>query len=73
MNSKYILDGRFYISDLKHDVTGLAGPLSFALELLKRNEIEKANLIQQEVLKKLNLIIAELQLLPDSTEVTGKV
>lgn len=69
MSSKYILDDKFYISDLKHDVAGLAGPLSFALDLLKKNELEKANLIQQEVLKKLNFIIAELQSLPESAEV----
>lgn len=73
MISKYILDETFYISDLRHDVNGLLGPLECAIDLFNKNEIEKAIRIQQDVIKKLKFIVDEIQRLPDSATVESEV
>ena len=69
MISKYISDKTFYISELRHDVNGLLGPLECAIELFNKNEIEKAIRIQQDVIKKLKSIVDEIQRLPNTTTV----
>lgn len=72
MISKYVLDETFYISDLRHDVNGLLGPLECAIDLFNKNEIEKAIRIQQDVVKKLKFIVYEIQKLPDSATVESE-
>lgn len=72
MISKYILDETLYISDLRHDMNGLMGPLECATDLFNKNEVEKAVRIQQDVIKKLKFIIDEIQRLPDSALVKSE-
>lgn len=75
MNSKYFSEGKINISDLKHDIVGLMGPLSFSRELTSRNETDKALHIQNELLRKLQLIIGELdhQISAEETHQTSGV
>lgn len=72
MISKYIKDETFFISDLRHDVNGLLGPLECTIDLFNKNEIEKAIRIQQDVIKKLKFIVDEIQRLPDSATVESE-
>lgn len=70
--SKYINENHLGIADIKHDITGLKGPLAFVLELMMKQNFEKALLIQKEILKKIELIEAELSLLPTNAIVIGE-
>lgn len=74
MISKYFSEGKINISDLKHDIGGLMGPLSFSRELISRSETDKALHIQNELIRKLQLIIGELnQVSSEETHPTSGV
>lgn len=58
---KYNKNGQINLNELKHDVAGLHGPLSYAKELLETGEKDLSLKIQSDLLKKIDLIVQEIE------------
>ena len=65
MSEKYISSDKISISDLRHDVQSLVGPLSYAAELTGSKNTDRAVYLQKELIKKIELIVSRLQNFPD--------
>ena len=65
MSEKYVSSSKISISDLRHDIKGLVGPLSYAAELTGSKNIDRAVFLQKELIKKIELIVTRLQTIPD--------
>lgn len=58
---KYLNSGKIDLAILKHDVAGLHGPLSYAKELLEGGDQVIPLKIQNDLLKKIESIVQEIE------------
>ena len=72
MSEKYISSNTLSISDIRHDVQGLVAPLSYASELTSSKNTDRAVYLQKELIKKIELIVARLQTMPDQITLTAE-
>lgn len=61
MNNSYSKDSAFNLKLLIHDLRGLLTPMSTSLHCMKIGEHADGVLLQEEVLKRLRLIVDQLE------------
>ncbi len=59
-NYRYLPEGTFDVRTLRHDLRGLLTPLATGLECMKSGEQADGLMLQEEVLKKLKIIVEQL-------------
>jgi hypothetical protein len=66
MSSHYVTDDSVDLRALRHDLRGLIMPLGIALGAMKSGQEAEGLELQEEVLKKLRSIVAQLDGAPES-------
>ncbi len=64
MKNHYFSDGTLDVRSLRHDLRGLLTPLSTGLDCMKTGEQADGLMLQEEVLKKLQSIVEQLDAAP---------
>lgn len=72
MRESYLTDGAISVKDIRHDLQGLLSPLETGLKCMKSGEVTDGLCLQEEVLRKLNLIIKVLDATPSTKTRTQK-
>ena len=64
MSNRYLSGVKFDVRSLRHDLRGLLTPLATGLDCMKTGEQADGLMLQEEVLKKLNSIVEQLDQAP---------
>lgn len=70
MSDSYSSDGRLDIRSLRHDLVGVLCPFETALSCMKSGQEKDGLMLQEEVLKKLTVIIERLKQTPNQPHET---